>query len=123
MTTRFIPSADGPIQTVDNDPLVPFAQALQEQRRFRIEQLRELDAASVGESGPLAEVTAALRLAAHTALTEVDAALARLAIGRYGTCLLCEQQIGPERLEIVPMAALCMACQRESETQAGAAHA
>lgn len=123
MTTRFIPSADGSIHTVDDDPLAPFEQALREQRRFRIEQLQELDAANVGQPDPLAEVTAALRLAAHAALSEVDAALARLATGRYGTCLLCERQIGRGRLEIVPMAALCMACQRESEAQAGAAHA
>lgn len=124
MTTRFIPGADGPVlRTVDHDPLAPFARALQEQRRFRVEQLHELDALVGSESDPLAEVTAALRLAAHIALTEVDAALARLANGRYGSCLLCERQISRERLEIVPMAALCMTCQRESESQASAAHA
>ncbi len=123
MTTRFIPRADGPVRTVDSDLLGSFGQALAEQRRFRIEQLRELDATASDEPDALAEVTAALRLAAHTALTEVEAALARLAAGHYGNCLLCEQPISHARLEIVPMAALCMTCQRESETGRGAAHA
>ncbi|MGI8664426.1 MAG: TraR/DksA family transcriptional regulator [Jatrophihabitans sp.] len=117
MTTRFIPGAADRARTTDDDPLDHFRQALQEQRRFRIEQLDELDAAAglPDPAGALSEVTATLRLAARTALSEVDAALARLETGHYGRCLQCDREIIRQRLEILPMAALCMSCQRSAE--------
>jgi len=43
-------------------------------------------------------------------LTEIDAALARVEEGTYGTCAGCGQQIAPERLEVRPTAATCVAC-------------
>ena len=42
----------------------------------------------------------------------VDAALARLDAGTYGTCTSCGGPIGAERLEALPAAALCIDCQR-----------
>jgi DnaK suppressor protein len=50
-------------------------------------------------------------------LAEIDAALERIDDGTYGVCELCEQVIHPDRLEILPFASLCVACQRLKERQ------
>jgi DnaK suppressor protein len=41
-------------------------------------------------------------------LTEVRAALKRIAQGSYGVCALCGQPIGEKRLEALPWAACCI---------------
>jgi RNA polymerase-binding transcription factor len=48
-------------------------------------------------------------------LTEIDAALARIDEGTYGTCLRCGQPIGQERLEARPWATLCIDDKRKQE--------
>jgi DnaK suppressor protein len=45
-------------------------------------------------------------------LAQVEAALARLDAGAYGTCTSCGRPIAAERLEAIPWAALCIDCQR-----------
>jgi DnaK suppressor protein len=45
-------------------------------------------------------------------LAEIDAALARLDAGTYGSCTSCHGPVGAERLEARPWAALCIDCQR-----------
>ena len=45
-------------------------------------------------------------------LADIDAALARLDAGTFGTCTSCGRQIGEERLEALPWAAHCIDCQR-----------
>jgi RNA polymerase-binding transcription factor DksA len=45
-------------------------------------------------------------------LQAVEAALARLAAGTFGTCVRCGRPIAPERLEALPWAAHCIDCQR-----------
>ena len=45
-------------------------------------------------------------------LAEVEAALARLAAGTFGTCIRCGKPIAAERLEALPWAAHCIDCQR-----------
>src|SRR6476660_9117022 len=47
-------------------------------------------------------------------LAAIDAALARLDPGTYGSCTSCHRAIHPERLEALPWAALCIDCQRAS---------
>ena len=49
---------------------------------------------------------------AEARLVEVDAALARVAGGSYGTCERCGEPIPDERLEARPAAATCVACAR-----------
>src|SRR5438093_13090968 len=41
-------------------------------------------------------------------LRSVKVALARIADGSYGTCLHCEEEISPKRLNAVPWAAYCI---------------
>lgn len=45
-------------------------------------------------------------------LAQVEAAIARLDDGSYGSCTRCTRPIAPERLEALPWAALCIDCQR-----------
>ncbi len=104
---------------------------LEEQRRFRLDQLAQLHAQS-GDArtetagrylDPLdasadrarTEVSEVLAAAAVQALEDIDAALARMDAGRYGICDRCDAKIPPERLEAVPQARLCMSCQRRAE--------
>lgn len=55
----------------------------------------------------------ALRDRATHHLELVDAALARLDDGTFGTCQRCGAQIAEARLEALPWAAHCIACQSE----------
>ncbi len=55
---------------------------------------------------------AALVSQAHERLAEIDAALERVAAGRYGRCERCGQPIAPERLAARPAATTCIACAR-----------
>ncbi len=48
----------------------------------------------------------------------VDAALQRLAQGRYGICLACGEPIAAARLAAAPEAALCLTCQSAAERRA-----
>jgi RNA polymerase-binding transcription factor DksA len=115
---------------------------LEEQRRFRLDQLAELAAdpghpvgvgavlgSDVGGGGESAshvgasaeastahaarlEVAATLAAGARQALADIEAALARMRAGRYGACTQCHSQILVERLYVIPQAAYCVDCQR-----------
>jgi DnaK suppressor protein len=54
----------------------------------------------------------ALRDRNTTHLAEIEAAIARLDDGTYGTCVRCGRPIAPERLDALPWAAHCIDCQR-----------
>jgi DnaK suppressor protein len=54
----------------------------------------------------------ALRDRAFAQLELVDAALARIEEGRFGTCVRCGKPISAARLEALPWAAYCIDCQR-----------
>jgi DnaK suppressor protein len=53
-------------------------------------------------------------VAAHdqlqSVLADVERALAKVADESYGRCDRCGRDIGPERLEILPWAVLCVTC-------------
>lgn len=92
------------------------AAALRAQRQFRMEQLTQLAAADARDAGRFGglEVKVALQRAAAHALAEIEAALTRLQDGSYGSCTDCGQQISAARLEVLPAAALCMACRHRA---------
>ena len=47
-------------------------------------------------------------------LSNVRAALGRIAEGTYGNCLECEEEISSKRLMAVPWATLCIGCQESA---------
>ena len=56
-------------------------------------------------------VTRQLLAAARQQLADTEAALGRLDDGSYGLCGDCSNPINAERLEILPAARYCIACQ------------
>jgi DnaK suppressor protein len=93
---------------------------LDQQRRFRSEQLEELavdaaEAVATADQNRL-QVTRVLTLAAEAALSEIDAALQRVDEGSYGICERCAEPIWWERLEVLPMSRLCTPCQYLAES-------
>jgi RNA polymerase-binding transcription factor DksA len=59
------------------------------------------------------EVLEAMGEAGLSELRAIDAALDRIAHGRYGICARCGEDIAEARLEAVPHAALCQSCHAE----------
>lgn len=48
-------------------------------------------------------------------LRQVDQALSKIREDRYGLCEACNETISEKRLEALPFARLCIACQEEEE--------
>ncbi|MES2148502.1 MAG: TraR/DksA C4-type zinc finger protein [Pseudomonadota bacterium] len=67
--------------------------------RSRLEEARQ--------SGPAAQAQA------------IEDALARLAAGDFGQCVICDEAIGTGRLQAHPAVELCLACQCETELRPG----
>ncbi|WP_420919109.1 TraR/DksA family transcriptional regulator [Streptomyces olivaceus] len=106
------------------EDLVALRENLQEQRLFREEQLRRLAVLPPGTDAG-SEAGIGLAASARMVLADVEAALGRMAEGRYGRCHLCRRPVGRERLVIVPQARYCARCQqvhvrvRAQEQEAG----
>lgn len=56
------------------------------------------------------EVLEELGEAGETELKAIDAALARIAKGTFGTCTKCGAEIAPDRLAAVPHTPFCQEC-------------
>jgi DNA-binding NarL/FixJ family response regulator/RNA polymerase-binding transcription factor DksA len=94
-----------------------FRRELEQQRRFRLDQLTDLSYQAARTSDDAhGEVARALMAGARVALSDIDAALFRLAIGSFGVCQRCGRPIPVEQLEVIPMTCLCLPCQYEQET-------
>jgi DnaK suppressor protein len=90
---------------------------LEQQQRFRLDQIDQLASeAALAADEARRQVIRALIMAAEWALGDINWALQRLDRGTYGTCERCTAPVPLERLNILPMARLCMPCQRRSET-------
>lgn len=46
---------------------------------------------------------------------DIEAALDRISTGKFGVCVMCEEPIARERLEVYPTAKRCLACQRQHD--------
>ena len=89
----------------------------------RLVRIRETDlrATSAGEGEE--DITGDIELGVAEIMTatvhRIDAALARLAEGRYGRCAKCQGPIGEARLRAMPFAVCCHRCEtRRERTQA-----
>lgn len=61
------------------------------------------------------ELDEGLEEGAGRQLEQIEAALARIEDGSYGTCAICGKPIGAERLRAVPWATLCIDDKRKQE--------
>ncbi|MEU9336017.1 TraR/DksA C4-type zinc finger protein [Streptomyces sp. NPDC048290] len=106
------PSGDrAPTADLSADDLAAIREDLLEQRAFREEQLRRI--AAEGDGSPArVEVRITLAASARMVLADVEAALCRIAEGRYGRCRTCRRPIGRAHLLIVPQTRYCARCQR-----------
>ena len=106
-----------------DDPLrVTARTALESERaRLRIELSAEIESPGQMTYGSQAAAAThvfeqqrdlALRDRAQQHLAQEDAALARLDEGWFGICLRCGNPIAEARLEALPWAAYCIACQQ-----------
>jgi RNA polymerase-binding protein DksA len=97
--------------------------ALDEERARVLAELEELAVEAPGQMTYGSQAAAAshvfeqqrdLALRDHNRqhLAEIDAALARLDAGSYGTCTSCGNPIHPDRLEALPWTPLCIDCSR-----------
>jgi DnaK suppressor protein len=113
--------------TVDRATLTRIREALEQQRddlRREVaehgadpdsdEVLFEADAGFSDRSHSTEERsrTIAVVRALRANLQQVERALAKMEAGTYGTCERCGNPIGAERLEAIPWATLCIACQK-----------
>jgi DnaK suppressor protein len=62
-------------------------------------------------------VAFAVQYANEQKLSQVLAALVRIEVGSYGTCVDCVQPINRARLEARPFAVRCVACQQLADRQ------
>jgi DnaK suppressor protein len=74
------------------------------------------DPADLGTASSERETAATLSDHARRLLGEIDEALRRIDAGTYGACTRCGEQIGFDRLDAVPAAALCLECKRRDES-------
>jgi RNA polymerase-binding protein DksA len=94
--------------------------------RIGADQRREADALSADAPDRAIqrendEVIDSLGSTARAELTEIEAALSRLASGHYGICESCGHPIEPKRLEAVPYAHQCLRCAGEPDARSSAA--
>ncbi len=83
-------------------------------RRLLVEERTAQQARAVELQDPVdlePDLADVLLARCNEAMEEIDAALARIEAGSYGSCLACGGPIAYERLEIVPAADRCVACQ------------
>lgn len=111
-----------PVHGVISDhQLARYRSTLEEQWRRQVHDILELsyDAlddnnADRDDDGSWATdqlVSSRLLAAARQQLQDTEDALARVKNGTYGVCNDCAERVAPERLEILPAARFCVACQ------------
>jgi DnaK suppressor protein len=119
---------------VTKNPYPEFRELLQAQRRQIVDEVRERIAASGeglgfvnqskitdddGAADAAAEMEVAMAIRESQELQEIEAALARIGDGSYGTCSDCGDEIGPARLKANPSARRCLRCQEKYEHAQG----
>src|SRR5215203_1444648 len=96
------------LDTSSTAPAAPFRPLLEAQRvEFAREREEALAECAQSVPDPVAQRRAA---DLKETIEQVDAALARIEAGTYGTCTQCGTAIPEERLELRPFTATCVTC-------------
>ena len=77
-----------------------------------------LDAGEMSDLGVQEDIELELVQMKRETLSRIDAALDRLAEGRYGHCLVCGDDIAAARLRAMPFAVRCLDCEDAREADA-----
>ena len=112
------------------NPFSEFSALLQVQRKQLLDEAHEKIATSGESAGFItqskltddegladaaAEMEVAMVMRESQELQEVEAALARIADGSFGSCASCGEEIGQARLRANPAARRCLPCQEKYE--------
>jgi DnaK suppressor protein len=108
MTRTTVPDTRG-AQALTTSQIDDLRAMLEQQRSFRLDQLRALRQADASE------ISRSLTIGARAALRDVLDALRRMDEGRYGRCRSCDTRLPIERLEVLPQVGRCMSCQQHDE--------
>jgi DnaK suppressor protein len=84
--------------------------------------VREPDPADAAAAEGVAIPLDLLNESEQNQVTEVEAALARIDDGSYAVCEECDKPIGTRRLDAVPWARRCFACETAHEKEHRSAH-
>ncbi|MGH8939112.1 MAG: TraR/DksA family transcriptional regulator [Actinomycetes bacterium] len=88
---------------------------LEELRATHTVHVARIDGENLQDSDPDDELVVRTQSSSrHWLLCEIDDAIRRLADGTYGQCEDCRAAIPRKRLETIPYARRCVACQRDS---------
>jgi DnaK suppressor protein len=79
---------------------------------------RETDLEERAQEERAARLFARLDIRAKLAIEDIDAALQRIAVGKYGNCTACGQAIAAKRLRALPATRFCLDCARAQEAGA-----
>ncbi|MCX8129979.1 MAG: TraR/DksA C4-type zinc finger protein [Clostridia bacterium] len=85
-----------------------------EQDKYSNNELSSYDnhPAELGSELFLTELNLALRVHEEHLLKDIHDALGRIDEGTYGRCAFCGNDIGTERLEVIPYARVCIECEQ-----------
>lgn len=75
------------------------------------------DVADKAESSYTKEFLLSLSDAERDQLFQIDAALKRIEVRDFGTCQMCQKEIGKKRLNALPWTPLCIECQEKAESE------
>ena len=84
-------------------------QAITEERESELEESAQKDR--------IARLTSSLKERDQRTIRDIDAALERMAVGEYGLCESCGNEIGIGRLRALPTTQLCIECATEREKE------
>ncbi len=85
-----------------------YRQQLKVERKETIALLRAFDKQGQPNSAPHARI--------RRKLARIEAALNRIQVGAYGSCLTCGEPVSRQRLNAMAYAELCLTCQQNRET-------
>lgn len=103
------------LATVQTSLEARLAELKARQQRIAIDLDEPLNAGSSEQAVEVQDDTSLEQQAALVAqeIGSINRALARIENGTYGSCVLCEDEIAPARLQARPEASLCIDCARK----------
>jgi RNA polymerase-binding transcription factor DksA len=112
-------------ETLEGDPqrlrdlLLARRAALMDDLQRRLQRIRQTDmraiSAGEGEDGDPSDIEMSVVEIMNATVRRIDAALVRLAEGRYGRCAKCRAPISEARLRAMPFAVCCHRCETRRE--------